>query len=71
MKTKSYKIKDWKNLLEQENWHPAANMFALLGEDDGFKLKELATNIKAAGLSESYHFVEGESVGWSKPSKRL
>lgn len=60
MKIKPYKINDWEKLLEQGNWHPAANMFALLGDDDGFKLKDLATNIKSAGLSNPIVLLKGK-----------
>jgi hypothetical protein len=56
---KVYSIKDWQRLCEPENWHPAANMFTLMNEEDG-ELAALAENIKMTGLLNPVVMLEGK-----------
>lgn len=47
---------DWKTLLEEKNWHPAANMFPLLDEGE---LAGLASSIQQEGLLEPIVLLDG------------
>lgn len=52
-----YKIEDWQRLCDEENWHPAANMFTLLDENE---LKALVENLKITGLLNPVVLLEGK-----------
>src|SRR6202790_3529094 len=59
MKIKPYKIKDWKKFSDPKNWHPAANMFPMMGEEDG-ELSGLVESIKQNGLQNPIVLLDGK-----------
>src|ERR1700733_7474148 len=50
MKSDARTIIGWERLCEPENWHPAACMFPMLKNDEGFKLEDLVKSITQTGL---------------------
>jgi hypothetical protein len=54
---KAITVKNWKSLLEPENWHPVANMFTLI---DDAELNALAENIKMTGLLNPVVLLKGK-----------
>jgi hypothetical protein len=56
----TYEIKDWERLCDPQNWHPAANMFPMLGDDEGFRLKDLVANIKQEKLLNPVTMLDGK-----------
>jgi ParB-like nuclease domain len=54
---KAVTIKNWKKLLEPENWHPASNMFPLW---DDAELAGLVESIKAEGLKNPIILFHGK-----------
>jgi hypothetical protein len=55
----AYEIKDWSQLCEPKNWHPAANMFPLMNADDG-ELAGLVESIKSTGLLNPIVMLDGK-----------
>lgn len=55
----AYEIKGWKKLCESKNWHAAASVFPMMGEEDG-ELDGLKLSIEQQGLLNPVTMLNGK-----------